>query len=110
MQDNGRVVDTTGFTGVTTKTYLSDLKSGYQASNGPALSLLFPTAGNACVDVGLEGIRTIQDLIDAIKASVMVDAAGARCASPWKAPMPASCWPPPTPARAGIICMRWTPA
>ena len=77
MQDNGRVVDTTGFTGVTTKTYLSDLKSGYQASNGPALSLLFPTAGNARVDVGLEGIRTIQDLIDAIKASVMVDAAGA---------------------------------
>ena len=42
MQDDGRVVDTTGFTGVTTKTYLSDLKSGYQASNGPALSLLFP--------------------------------------------------------------------
>ena len=42
VQDNGRVVDTTGFTGVTTKTYLSDLKSGYQASNGPALSLLFP--------------------------------------------------------------------
>ena len=77
VQDNGRVVDTTGFTGVTTKTYLSDLKSGYQASNGPALSLLFPTAGNARVDVGLEGIRTIQDLIDAIKASVMVDAAGA---------------------------------
>ena len=33
-----------------------------------------------------------------------------RCASPWKAPMPASCWPPPTPARAGIICTRWTPA
>ena len=29
------------------------------------------------MDVGLEGIRTIQDLIDAIKASVMVDAAGA---------------------------------
>ena len=42
VQDDGRVVDTTGFTGVTTKTYLSDLKSGYQASNGPALSLLSP--------------------------------------------------------------------
>ncbi|RIQ72582.1 DUF4347 domain-containing protein, partial [Bordetella avium] len=74
VQGDGRKVDTTGFSGLTTQSYLKDL--GYQSSTGPALSVVFPNAGNARVDIGLEGVSTIQGLLDAIKAGVMVNAAG----------------------------------
>ncbi|MGH8816892.1 MAG: beta strand repeat-containing protein, partial [Achromobacter pestifer] len=73
---SANVVDTRAFTGVTTQTYLSDLTTGYTPAEGPALAFLFPNKGNARVDVGLEGVRTIQDLLDAISAGIMVDAAG----------------------------------
>ncbi|MBC9908584.1 DUF4347 domain-containing protein, partial [Achromobacter xylosoxidans] len=73
---SANTVDTTAYTGVTTRTYLSDLTSGYTPAEGPALAFVFPNHGNARVDVGLEGVRTIQDLLDAIGAGIMVNAAG----------------------------------
>ncbi|MGH2263433.1 hypothetical protein ACRBQE_29760, partial [Klebsiella pneumoniae] len=73
---SANTVDTSAFTGVTTQTYLSDLTSDYTPAEGPALAFLFPNHANARVDVGLEGVRTVQDLLDAIGAGIMVNAAG----------------------------------
>lgn len=73
VSGTGSQVDTTAFTGITPKTYLADLSSGYVEADGPALA--FDFSGNR-VNVGLEGVKTLQDLFDAIGAAIMVDAQG----------------------------------
>lgn len=74
VSGSGSQVDTTGFTGLTTQTFLADLTSGYQDNSGPALKFVF--ANDDRLEVSLEGMNTLQDILNAIAGSVMVDKSG----------------------------------
>ncbi|SPU49630.1 adhesin [Bordetella trematum] len=74
VQGTDRKVDTRQFTGVTRQTFLADLTGGYEETDGPALTV--ELGGGLRIDIGLQGVRTLQELLDAIGAAVVVNADG----------------------------------